>query len=210
MSDDSPLQRLAISTSDGIDLRAELVEPDTTRAVAVVCHPHPLHGGSMYANVVAALFRSLPHSGVAVVRFNFRGTSGSGGRHDHGVGEQLDVAAALDLAADRLPGTPLLLAGYSFGADVSLAVSHEAVTARLAVAPPLQAVAIGDMVGLTEPLPLRIVAAVHDQFQPIGRLATLAAEAPNAELVRVEGTDHFFAVGLDRIEAAALDALDAA
>ncbi|MEL7208529.1 MAG: alpha/beta hydrolase, partial [Actinomycetota bacterium] len=127
MSDDMAAprtERLPLTTGDGLDLRAELAAPADPRAVAVVCHPHPLHGGNMYANVVETLFQALPATGVATLRFNFRGTNGSEGRHDQGRGEQLDVVAGIETVSERHPGLPLLLAGYSFGADLALAVDH--------------------------------------------------------------------------------------
>ena len=211
MIPEHPVRRLAIATTDGVDLRAEAAEPTTVSAAAVVCHPHPLHGGSMYANVVEALFRALPEHEVAVLRFNFRGTSGSTGRHDHGRAERLDVAAALDLAAHRWPGVPLLLAGYSFGADVSLAVEHPAVTARLAVAPILRVVERDELAGLDGGPPLWVVAAAHDQFHPYDELRAALDGADGGRgrirVARVEGADHFFAVGLDQVVASGLEAL---
>jgi alpha/beta superfamily hydrolase len=214
-SEGPAVTRLAITTADQLDLRAELAPPSPEpeggpRAVVVVCHPHPLHGGSMYNNVVEALFHGLPPRGAAVLRFNFRGASGSGGRHDHGRAERLDVAAALDELATRWPGLPLLLAGYSFGADVSLAVDHPAVRGWLAVAPVLRVVDPAEMVALRDPRPTWLLAAAHDQFRPYDELVPLVADAVNTTVAAVPGADHFFAVGLDQVAetgAAALDAI---
>jgi len=203
--------RLAVATADGLDLRAELAVPGgaTPRAGVVVCHPHPLHGGSMYNNVVEALFDGLPPRGAAVLRFNFRGTSGSEGRHDHGQGERLDVVAALDELAGRWPGVPLLLAGYSFGADVSLAVDHPAVAGWLAVAPVLRVVDPAEMVALSDPRPVWLASAEEDQFRPYANLVPMVAGAVNTTVTPVPGADHFFMVGLDRVVAVGSDALDA-
>ncbi len=204
--------RLAVSTADGLDLRAELAVPaggDTPRAAVAVCHPHPLHGGSMYNNVVEALFSGLPPRGAAVLRFNFRGTSGSEGRHDHGRGERLDAAAALDELARRWPGVPLLLAGYSFGADVSLAVDHPGVAGWLAVAPVLRVVDPTEMVALADPRPVWMASATDDQFRPYDDLVPMVADAVNTTVSPVPGADHFFMTGLDRVVAVAAEALDA-
>lgn len=204
--------RLAVSTADGLDLRAELAVPagaDAPQAAVVVCHPHPLHGGSMYNNVVEALFGGLPPQGAAVLRFNFRGTSGSEGRHDHGQGERLDVSAALDELARRWPGVPLLLAGYSFGADVSLAVDHPGVAGWLAVAPVLRVVDPSEMVALRDPRPVWMASAEEDQFRPYADLVPMVADAVNTTVTPVPGADHFFMVGLDRVVAVGSDALDA-
>lgn len=210
-----PVTRLAVRTRDGFDLRAEICDPaggpeggDPVRAAVVVCHPHPLHGGSMYNNVVDALFEGLPAHGAAVLRFNFRGTSGSEGRHDHGGAERLDVQAALAEMADRHPGRPLLLCGYSFGADVSLASDHPALSGWLAVAPVIRVVERSEMVGLDDERPTWLLPAEHDQFRPPDQLAPLVADARNCTIVPIPQADHFFMVGLRRVVAAAAEALD--
>ena len=88
--------------------------------VAVVCHPHPLFGGTMHNKVVYQTAKTLHRFGLPVLRFNFRGTGLSEGTHDEGRGEQEDVSAALDFLATEYPGAPLLLAGFSFGSWVGL------------------------------------------------------------------------------------------
>src|SRR5258708_33527174 len=92
---------------------------------AVVCHPHPLFGGTMHNKVVYNAAKTLDALGIPVLRFNFRGTGLSGGEHDHGRGEQGDVRAALDFLAAEFPGVPLLVAGFSFGSLVGLRVACE-------------------------------------------------------------------------------------
>jgi uncharacterized protein len=89
---------------------------------AVVCHPHPLFGGTMHNKVVFQTAKSLDALGLPVLRFNFRGAGGSAGKHDHGNGEQDDVRAALDFMSSEFPDLPLLLAGFSFGCWVGLRV----------------------------------------------------------------------------------------
>lgn len=204
--------RLRIETEDGVDLEAELAGPapvdDRPPAGAmVVCHPHPLYGGSMHANVVEALFRSLPSLGVGVVRFNFRGAGSSTGTHDGGGAERLDAAAAVGAAATRWPDAPLTLAGYSFGADVSLAVDDPAISGWFAVAPPLGIVDRDEMPALTDQRPKTMVAAENDQFNPHAKLAETVAAVPNTTVVSIPGADHFFAVGLEDVVAAARSAL---
>jgi len=211
MSDDpstaTPTDRLTIATSDGLDLQAELATPEEVTAAVVVCHPHPLHGGSMYDNVVSTLFSALPRSGAAVLRFNFRGTGGSEGNHDHGQGERLDVVAAVEALQQRHPGLPVMLAGYSFGADLALAVDHDAVACWFAVAPPMRVIPREDFVALGDQRPKHLVAAAHDQFRSPVELAEVVGEAPNTTITVIEGADHFFAVGLHAIAAAAETAL---
>src|SRR6266567_5122169 len=81
---------------------------------AVVCHPHPLFGGTMHNKVVYQTAKTLDALGIPVLRFNFRGAGQSSGVHDRGRGEQDDVRAALDFLKAEFPGVPLLLAGFSF------------------------------------------------------------------------------------------------
>jgi alpha/beta superfamily hydrolase len=88
----------------------------------LVCHPHPLFGGTMHNKVVYRAAKSLDALGLPVLRFNFRGAGMSTGTHDRGRGEQGDVSAALDFLAGEFPGVPLLVAGFSFGCWVGLRV----------------------------------------------------------------------------------------
>src|SRR6266700_8352116 len=87
---------------------------------AVVCHPHPLFGGTMHNKVVYQTAKTLHRLGLPVLRFNFRGAGLSEGAHDEGRGELDDVSAALDFLAAEYPGAPILLAGFSFGSWVGL------------------------------------------------------------------------------------------
>ena len=119
-----PVQTLTLATSDGVILEAERATPaGASRASVVLCHPHPQYGGTMRSIVIGALFDALPADGFTVLRFNFRGVERSTGAHDDGEGELLDVQAAVDAAADDRAPTdePLVLAGWSFGADMTLA-----------------------------------------------------------------------------------------
>ena len=117
----SPSGRFAIPVAHG-QLEAILKEPESPVAAAVVCHPHPLGGGTMNNNVVYRAAKALNEAGLAVLRFNFRGVGASTGRHDGGAGEEEDALAALDLLAQRYPDLPLWMAGFSFGARVGLTV----------------------------------------------------------------------------------------
>lgn len=212
MSDDTSqpvsVEEWTLTTGDGISLRAEAAVPTPAEAVMVVCHPHPQYGGTMEANVVAALFRGLPPLGVAVVRFNFRGGPGSGGTHDHGQAERLDAVAAIETSAQRWDGVPLWLAGYSFGADVALAVDHPAITGWFGVAPPLRIVPVNELVALTDERPKHLVTGAHDQFRPPDEVAALVTEAAACTLSVADGADHFFAVGLTQVVEAARQTLN--
>ncbi len=169
---------------------------------AVVCHPHPLFGGTLHNKVVFHTMKALNSFGFPVLRFNFRGTGLSQGEHDHGVGEVDDVRAALNwLEAEY--HLPLLFAGFSFGAAVGLraAYSDPRVQALIAVGTPVSPVASSDeepraysfdfLADCTKPK--LFVSGARDQFGPRARLEALAALVPEPkELVIIEGADHFF------------------
>ena len=107
-------------------------------AVAVICHPHPLHGGTMTNKVVTSCERALRDLGVATLRYNFRGVGRSEGRFDHGHGEGDDLVAICAWVRATRPGATLLLAGFSFGAFVSITRAAEIAPAQLiSIAPPV-------------------------------------------------------------------------
>jgi alpha/beta superfamily hydrolase len=185
--------------------------PNATYA-AVVCHPHPLFGGTMHNKVVFHTMRALNSFGFPVLRFNFRGTGLSQGEHDHGIGELGDVRAALDWMA-RESGLPLLFAGFSFGAAVGLraACADARVRAVIGAGVPVAPVAAAD----EEPRvynfdflqewakPKLLVSGARDQFGPRAKLEALAASLPEPKkLVIVEGADHFFAGRLHELREA--------
>ncbi len=184
--------RLTVTTSDGVELEAELHVPEKVRAAVLLCHPHPLRGGSMHDGVPDALFRSLPPRGLAALRFNFRGVGRSTGTHDEGRAERHDVAAAVTALAAATPGLALVVAGWSFGADVSLAVTDPAITGWSPIAPPLR---IGGPDAFTalaaDPRPKLLLCPELDQFNPAEKARETAAAWLHAEVVSVPGADHF-------------------
>jgi alpha/beta superfamily hydrolase len=203
--DGLPLEPLALSTSDGLSLEAELVTTGDDRpvAAAVICHPHPLYGGSMHNNVVHRLLSDLAARGVPALRFNFRGAGRSEGSHGGGRDEVADVVAAIDGVAARCPGVPVVVAGYSFGADVSLSVDDERIGGWLAVSPPLRIVDPADMAAAADPRPKIIVSGTEDDFRPADAAAGIVAGWANAEVRAAPGVDHFWMTGLDLLDPAA-------
>ncbi len=173
---------------------------------ALVCHPHPLLGGTMHNKVVYQAAKSLDELGLAVLRFNFRGAGASEGKHDRGQGEQDDVRAALDFLAGQFPGTPLLLAGFSFGCWVGLRVGcgDKRVTELIGIGTPVDD---SDFSYLTEcNKPKLFVQGSEDQFGSIDRLEVLVASLPGTNQVRaVQGADHFLTGKLDKLGLAIAD-----
>jgi alpha/beta superfamily hydrolase len=186
-------------TADGVGLEGEVVVPGEATGAVVLAHPHPVHGGSMTSLVTSELFRTLPANGLAVLRFNFRGVGGSAGEHGHGVDEQLDVVAAIDALSGRVPELPLITAGWSFGADVSLAVADPRIRGWFCVAPPLRVLPLDDLVAAHDPRPKLLAVPEHDQFRPPGpaRELTVGWEATTIEVV--SGADHFCVGRTDRV-----------
>lgn len=198
---------LTLHTGDGLALAAELAVAagDAPRAGCVLCHPHPLYGGDMYSIVVGALFDALPRLGVTCLRFDFRGAGRSEGAHADGDLERLDVRAALDVVEQEVPaGTPIVLAGWSFGADVALSVDDGRVGAWLAVAPPLR---YGhDLAAVAQSArPKRFVLAQHDEVRAPAEVEAEIAQWECASAVVVTGASHFFIGRTDRVVAAAAD-----
>jgi alpha/beta superfamily hydrolase len=167
---------------------------------AVVCHPHPLFGGTMHNKVVYQTAKALDSLGIPVLRFNFRGAGLSAGVHDRGGGEQGDVRAALDSLASEFPGVPLLLAGFSFGAWVGMRVGCE--DARVS-----HLIGLGIPVNSTDFSFLRqcdkaklFVHGSNDEHGDIEKVKALIPMLPGGNhLAVVEGVDHFFAGKLDQL-----------
>lgn len=164
------------------------------RGGVVVCHPHPLYGGSMDNNVVYAVVEALNAADIAALRFNFRGVGRSGGQHGGGTAEREDVAAALAALAEQLPaGSPLGVAGYSFGAAVGLAAGSQAphVAALAGISPPLVAGFGYDFLSAFAH-PILLIAGDRDDFVPPDRLEALGQSLPNTTARVIPGVDHFW------------------
>jgi alpha/beta superfamily hydrolase len=167
---------------------------------AVVCHPHPLFGGTMHNKVVYQAAKSLDHFGLPVLRFNFRGAGESAGTHDRGRGEQGDVRAAIDFLADKFSGLPVLLAGFSFGSWVGLRAGCEDVR-------------VAELIGIGLPVndsdftylsgcgkPKLFVQGSKDKFGSLERLERLVVSLPGENrLTAVKEADHFFTGKLDQL-----------
>ena len=185
-----------LKTSDDLALEGELRVPDEPWASAVLAHPHPQFGGSMRSIVIGALFAALPDAGVAVLRFNFRGVEGSEGSFEDGRGERSDIVAALDLLHPITEGLPLVLAGWSFGADTSLAVDDERAAGWFAVAPPLRRPP--DLVAGVDPRPKLVAIPEHDQFRSPDSAAPIVGKWENTRTEVIKGADHFLVGRTDK------------
>jgi alpha/beta superfamily hydrolase len=177
---------------------------------AVVCHPHPLFGGTMHNKVVYHAAKTIHRFGLPVARFNFRGVGLSEGSHDKGVGEMDDVEAVLDFLAAEFPRVPLLVAGFSFGSWVGLRAGCG--DAR-----------VEELIGLGLPVgdldersfsylescdkPKLLVSGEFDRFGPPKKLRAMVEQFPpiardNTRVAIVTGGDHFFAGHLAEVDRA--------
>lgn len=163
------------------------------RAAAVVCHPHPLFGGTMDNNIVFRVARGLQTAGLAVLRFNFRGAGRSEGVHDGDGAEELDVVAALEHLERAFPGLPLWAGGFSFGARTvgSLARREPRIRRVLLVALPSKAYDCAFVRELTQPT--HVLLSGDDEYgTPADFRERIGALAANFELDVIEHVDHFF------------------
>ncbi len=175
---------------------------DHATHAAVICHPHPLFGGTLHNKVVFHTMKALNGFGFPVLRFNFRGTGLSEGEHDRGNGEVEDVRTALDWL-DAQYHLPVIFAGFSFGAAIGLraACADPRVSAVIGLGVPVAPVAadtedprIYTFEFLHDCMkPKLFVSGARDQFGPRAKLEALAGSLSEPrELVIIEGADHFF------------------
>jgi uncharacterized protein len=176
---------------------SEVADPNF---VALVCHPHPLFGGTMHNKVVYRVARALHGRGAPVLRFNFRGVGQSEGQHDQGAGEQSDVKAAVDYLAAEYSGKPILLAGFSFGAWVGLRIGCEddRVSHLIAVGFPADHLDTSYLHPCRKPK--LFLQGGSDPFGSRENLEALVRSLPKPkQLVFIEGADHFFEGHLDEV-----------
>lgn len=176
-----------------LELATAVPEPACARAgVAVICHPNPVQGGTMRNKVVTMLERSLRESGLATVRFNFRGIGASTGVFDHGDGESGDLVAVAQWLRKVRPRDALWLAGFSFGSYVALRCARSlAAAALITVAPPVGRYEFDELA--MPACPWLVVQGEEDEVvDPQGVFDWLAGLERPPTLVRMPATGHFF------------------
>lgn len=190
-------------------LEALLEEPEegAPRFAALVCHPHPQHGGTMHNKVVYRLARGLRKAGAVVLRFNYRGVNLSEGVYDHGIGETEDARACLEWLRSRYPHLPAMIAGFSFGSRIALRIGAQRPDLRKVIAAGFPTV-YKDRSYLDPCQVARtFIHSTNDEFGPTDELAAVVAELDGPpELVFIESKDHFFVDALDAFEQAVINA----
>jgi alpha/beta superfamily hydrolase len=168
---------------------------------AVVCHPHPLYGGTMHNKVVFRAAKAAVQAGLPALRFNFRGVGKSAGSFGDGIGEAEDVTAALDYLGTRFPGVPTCLIGFSFGASVGLRVgaNDPRVVVLVGLGVP---VAVTNMDFLRAVLkPKLIIQGTQDEFGPRAQVQSFYESLAEPKQIHwVQNADHFFAGKLEEVQ----------
>lgn len=178
------------------------------REACLVCHPHPLYGGTMHNKVVYRIARGMRRAGAVVLRFNFRGVGSSEGEHAHGPGEVEDARAALAFLRARYPGLPYSMAGFSFGSRVVMKLGCE--LAGLPQSDPKRLIAVGfpTRLGAFDYLahcgvPKWFVQSTNDEHGPRRELEAIFEWLAEPKTLKfIEAGDHFFAGALDQLEEA--------
>ena len=178
-------------------------------AAVLLCHPHPLYGGTLHNKVVYHAMKVFTDAGLPVLRFNFRGAGRSEGTHDAGRGEQEDVRAGLDWLAGEY-GLPVLAAGFSFGAHMALRAGcgDRRVCGLVSLGTPVEAAdrsySYEFLSGCGQPK--LFLSGSADEFGPVsGAEAALAGASEPKQVVWVPGANHFFVGRLDAMQAALRD-----
>lgn len=182
---------LITGPSGQLELSLSYPEPNqATTTYAVICHPHPLYGGTMDNKVVYTLAKTLTASGIGAVRFNFRGVGQSTGQYAEGEGEVQDLQAVVAWLRENHPPTQLWIVGYSFGGYIALRC-HKALhaTRLLLVAPAVER--FTDLPKLE--IPTLIIQGLQDEVLSAEAVITWAnQQPPYSQLVTVAQADHFF------------------
>ena len=189
------VETVFIQTIDGVEIEADIIRTDavTPRAVVIIGHPHPLYGGDRHSHVVRALQEAASRADCHSIAIDFRGVGNSGGFHDDGDSERLDLAAACELADMIEPECPIIMSGYSFGSVVAMNVSNPWIAAWLSIAPPTSLMT-SSPVAANNHRPKVIVMAEHDQFTTPDTIREAMREWDNVHFIDAPGVDHFFAV----------------
>lgn len=188
-----PKGNLFIPASHG-QLEAILKEPaGVRRGVGLVCHPHPLGGGTMHNKVVFRAAAGLVDAGLTTYRFNFRGVGASTGEHNEIEGGKEDVRDVLDYINANYPGEDLTLAGFSFGSRTALEVGYNdpRVSRLISIGTPVDK--YGDYEFLTQTTkPILFIHGDRDEFGSLESLRALTGQIRHANVVVFANCGHFF------------------
>ncbi len=199
------VETVYLDTIDGVEIEADVIRTDAdfVRATVVIAHPHPLYGGDRHNHVVRALQSAAAGLDCHSVAVDFRGVGNSGGVHDGGDSERLDLMAACELADMMNPDGPIVMSGYSFGSVVGLNVTHPLIVGWVCFAPPV-AMMTGQPLAARHDKPKVLLAPEHDQFTAPSQLRETARNWPNTTVVDLASVDHMISVGAEQAAVQAL------
>lgn len=192
------------------ELEAKVVGPKNNvpvKAVGIVCHPHPLHGGTMNNKVVTTLANTLRDLDLAVIRFNFRGIGKSTGHYDHAVGEVADLLAVITWVKQLCPDQTIWLAGFSFGSFIAAKVATQQTIAKLVlVAPPVNHFDFAHLPEFTAPT--YVVQGDLDEIVPAAEVYAWIQHLKNPpQLIQLPTATHFFHGHLGKLREALISML---
>jgi len=180
-----------------------ITRPETvtkTTPIVVICHPHPLYGGSMTNKVVYILAKTFSELNAITVRFNFRGVGKSAGEFDHGVGEAEDLQRIVEELKQWRPHSPVWLAGFSFGAYVSARAQAKVNPEKLLlVAPPVSMYPFDELAEIK--IPWVVIQGGQDEVIDAAAVKNWISERPNQpQLIWMEEVGHFFHGKLNEVK----------
>jgi uncharacterized protein len=195
-----PKGNLLIPASHG-RLEAIVKEPaGARRGVAIVCHPHPLGGGTMHNKVVFRIAAGLVDAGLLTIRFNFRGVGASTGAYGDVEGGKEDVRDVIEYVAANYPGEDITLAGFSYGSRTGMEVgmSDDRISRLISVGTPVEKYRDYDFLARVEK-PILFLHGDQDEFCSVASLRSLTDRIPHAEVKVFTASGHFFDDHLDEL-----------
>ncbi len=184
--------QLIAGPAGDLEILVTLAKKPQHNAFAVICHPHPLHGGTMNNKVVYILARTFNELGLATLRFNFRGVGKSTGQFDNGKGETDDLRAVVNWLKNKYAPSELWLAGFSFGSEIALR-GHRDLNANrlLLVAPPVERFQAENLP--LSKIPTLVIQGDKDEIvSPTAVSEWVKTQAHQAEYIIMPGAEHFF------------------
>lgn len=200
------METVYLETIDGVTIEADVLRTDAAvvRGTVIIGHPHPLYGGDRHNHVVQAMQRVALELNCHSIAPDFRGTGMSGGTHDDGDAERLDLLAACELADMMEPDGAIVMCGYSFGSVVAMNVTHPYITGWIALAPPLPMLTSAPLSSRFSQ-PKVLLAPEHDQFTNPAQLQEFVSSWKATTVHVMPQVDHSIAIGADTFFAHALD-----
>lgn len=199
-------EQFLITTSSDQQLELLTSPGQETNPIAIICHPHPLYGGTMTNKVVTTLAKVFSELNYPTIRFNFRGIGKSTGTYGNGIGEIEDLLSVIEWTKKTLPQNKIILAGFSFGGYIAATVATKIFPEKLILVAP--SVEHFDMSLLQIPCPWILVQGTEDEVVPAEKVFAWAqTQKIQPVLIEIEGATHFFHGRLIEMREKLLDCL---